>query len=99
MSVFIFPMTFIGESIGDFVVEDPFRPESRWILTLLIFGSLRGDICIVLTPRRGLYPMCQPNFEKNFKKNQGLSPIGKRAAFCWNHRHADQSAPPSGSRP
>jgi hypothetical protein len=93
MSVFIFAATFIGGSIGDFVMEDPFRPESRRIVTLSIVGSLRGEVCIVLAPAKAVYPICRPNFQKNFKKNQGTSPIGNRQSFCCNQRHANFDSP------
>jgi hypothetical protein len=56
MSVSIFAVTFIGESIGDFFMEDRFRPESRQMVTLLIFGSLTGDICIDLAPAKSSIP-------------------------------------------
>src|SRR6476469_7445367 len=74
MSVFIFVTSFIGASVGGFVMEDRFRPESRRIMTLLIFGSLRGDVCIVVAPAKGLYLIRRSNFQKNFKKRSGIVP-------------------------
>jgi hypothetical protein len=57
------------------------------MVTLLIFGSLTGDICIVLTPRKSSIPNVPTGVPEKFKKNQGLSPIGRNSLACFDDSH------------
>jgi hypothetical protein len=44
------------------------------MMTLLIFGSLMGDICIVLTPRNSSIPNVPPEVREKPSKKSGVVP-------------------------